>query len=191
MTIVLRAGAVTLRPFAPEDFDALWAEETRDRGAFDTPWAVDDAKAKHRVRERVKHSGTWRDERALDLAVEVEGALAGDVQTRRDPDYAPPGIYDVGIGLFIDRRGLGLGTVALELMTTFLFDEEQAVRVSLSTDIDNIAMRRAAEKAGFVYEGTMRGFWQVPEAAARDYALYARARADHESTSLNLPRSGG
>ena len=42
-------------------------------------------------------------------------------------------------------------------------------------------MRRAAEKAGFALEGMMRGFWHVPEQAARDYALYARTRADHEA----------
>ena len=190
MTIVLREGAVTLRPFEPEDFDVLWAEETHDRGAFDTPWAVDDAKAKARVRERVKRSGTWRNDRGLDLAVEVGGAVVGEVQARRDPDYAPPGIYDLGIGLFGDRRGQGVGTVALELMTAFLFDDEQAVRVSLSTDVDNIAMRRAAEKAGFSYEGTMRSFWRVPDGDARDYALYARSRADHDAVTLNSSTSG-
>jgi hypothetical protein len=27
----------------------------------------------------------------------------------------------------------------------------------------------------------MRGFWAVPDAPARDYALYARTRADHEA----------
>ena len=51
--------------------------------------------------------------------------------------------------------------------------------MQLSTDVDNLAMRRAAEKAGFSLEGVMRGFWNVPDAAARDYALYARTRADH------------
>jgi RimJ/RimL family protein N-acetyltransferase len=65
------------------------------------------------------------------------------------------------------------------LLTAFLFDEEQAVRVFLSTDLDNTAMRRAAEKAGFVQEGVLRGFWEVPDGSARDFALYARTRSDH------------
>ena len=43
-----------------------------------------------------------------------------------------------------------------------------------------LAMRRAAEKAGFRLEGIMRGFWLVDGQPARDYALYARTRADHE-----------
>ena len=181
MPIVLRGGAVTLRPFVPGDFDSLWAEETRDRGSFEAPWSVDDEKAMARVRARVEHSGTWRDQRVLDLAIEVDGKVIGDVQARRDPTYEPPGLFDLGIGLFRDHRGRGYGAVAITLITGFLFEEEQAVRVSLSTDVANAAMRRVAEKAGFSLEGIMRGFWQVPDGAARDYALYGRTRADHGS----------
>jgi RimJ/RimL family protein N-acetyltransferase len=181
VSIVLRDAGVTLRPFERGDFDVLWREETSDRGEFDTPWAADDDTAKARVRARVDQSGTWREGRVLDLAIVVEGSVVGDIQARRDVAYAPPGIYDLGIGLFADRRGTGVGTTAIRLLTAFLFDEEQAVRVTLSADLDNTAMRRVAEKAGFTQEGVMRGFWAVPGAAARDYALYARTRADHEA----------
>jgi RimJ/RimL family protein N-acetyltransferase len=179
MPIVLRDGAVTLRPFRPEESELLWAEETRDRGSFEAPWAVDDAAARARVGARVAHSGTWREQRVLDLAIEADGRLAGDVQARRDPSYEPPGVFDLGIGLFRDERGRGFGATALSLIAAFLFDQEHAVRVSLSTDVDNVAMRRAAEKAGFSLEGIMRGFWQVPDGPARDYVLYGRTLADH------------
>jgi RimJ/RimL family protein N-acetyltransferase len=177
--ILLRDGTVTLRPFAPGDLELLWTEETRDRGAFEAAWAADDGQAKARVRARVEHSGTWREGRVLDLAIEVDGRVVGDVQARRDPSFAPPGLYDLGIGLFGGHRGQGIGTTALRLMTDFLFEEERAIRVSLSTDVDNEAMRRAAEKAGFTCEGVMHGFWQVPDGAARDYALYAHTRSRH------------
>jgi RimJ/RimL family protein N-acetyltransferase len=179
---------VTLRPFVPDDFVLLWAEETRDRGSFEAPWAVDDEQAKARVKARVEHSGSWRDERVLDLAVEVDGRLVGDIQARRDPSYEPPGLFDLGIGLFRDHRARGVGTRVVALITAFLFDEEQAVRVSLSTDVDNMAMRRVAEKTGFAFEGIMRGFWRVPDGPARDYALYGRTRADHgASLAMSVP----
>jgi RimJ/RimL family protein N-acetyltransferase len=181
VTLVLREAGVTLRPFAQDDFALVWQEETRDRGAFEAPWSADDVTAKAQVRARVDHSGSWRDGRVLDLAVVVDDELAGDIQARRDPAYAPPGIYDLGIGLFATRRGRGVGTTAIRLFTRFLFDEEQAVRVTLSTDLENAAMRRVAEKAGFTQEGVMRGFWAVPDAPARDYALYSRTRADHDA----------
>lgn len=181
MNIVLQDVGVTLRPFLPAESEILWREETQDRGDFETPWAADDETAKARVRARVEGSGTWREGRVLDLAIEVDGHLVGDIQARRDVAYAPPGIYDLGIGVFAQRRGDGVGTTAIRLLTAFLFDEEQAVRVTLSTDLDNTAMRRVAEKAGFTQEGVMRGFWVVPDTPARDYALYARTRADHEA----------
>jgi RimJ/RimL family protein N-acetyltransferase len=181
VSLVLQDAGVTLRPFAPEDLDVLWREETRDRGEFETPWAADDDRARQRVRARVEHSGAWRDGRVLDLAVVVEGELVGDVQARRDPAYAPAGLFDLGIGLFAAGRGRGVGTIAIRLLTAFLFEEERAVRVTLSTDLDNTAMRRVAEKAGFTQEGVMRGFWAVPDGPARDYALYGRTRADHEA----------
>jgi RimJ/RimL family protein N-acetyltransferase len=177
--IVLQGAGVTLRPFRSEDFETLWREETRDRGAFETPWSGDDDRAKAKVHARVDHSGTWRDGRVLDLAIEVDGDLVGDIQARCDPEYAPPGLFDLGIGLFATSRDRGVGTTAIRLLTAFLFNEEQAVRVSLSTDLDNTAMRRVAEKAGFAQEGVMRGFWEVPDGPARDYALYARTRSDH------------
>ena len=195
MTVLLRDGAVTLRPFAPEEFDAVWAEETRDRGDFETPWSPDDAVARDRVLARIRDSGTWRDGRVMDLAVDVDGTVVGDVQARRDLHYTPPGIYDLGIGLFAGQRGQGIGVVAIALITAFLFDEEHAGRVSLSTDVDNAAMRRTAEKAGFRFEGILRGFWQVPDEDARDYALYGRTRSDHDAdraiAALNPTTPGG
>lgn len=181
MRVVLQDGAVRLRPFEPDEFDIVWGAETHDRGELEPAWAPDDHVAKASVHARVDHSGTWRDGRVLDLAIVVEGAVVGDVQARRDPAYAPPGVFDLGIGLFAGRRGQGIGTTAIRLLTAFLFDEERASRVTLSTDLDNAAMRRAAEKAGFTQEGVMRGFWAVADAPARDYALYGRTRSDHEA----------
>ena len=179
MRLRLQGGDVTLRPFDPAEFDLVWNEETRDRGEFDVAWSPTDERAKDRVRARVRESGSWRDQRVLDLAIEVQGRLAGDIQARRDLEYAPPGLFDLGVAVFGDSRGRGIGTMAVSLITAFLFDEENAARVSLSTDVDNVAMRRSAEKAGFTFEGVLRGFWVVRDAPARDYALYARTLADH------------
>ena len=56
-------------------------------------------------------------------------------------------------------------------------------------------MRRVADKAGFRFEGILRGFWKMPDGSARDYAMYARTRADHEAdhvaAALNHPVTGG
>jgi len=180
VTIRLLGDRVRVRPFREAEFDVLWAHETVDRGAFDTPHAADDPRLLQKVRARVTGSGTWRDGRFLDLAIEADGQLVGDLQARHDTEMTPPGLFELGIGLFPTARGQGYGTEAIALITRHLFEEEQASRVQLGTDVDNVAMRRAAEKAGFRLEGVMRGFWPVNGRPARNYALYARTRADHE-----------
>jgi hypothetical protein len=74
-----------------------------------------DEQARTRVQARInlRHMSNGR---VLDLAVEADSVLAGDVQAQRDLDYAPPGIFDLGIGLF-GERGLGAGR-SLRLVTT-------------------------------------------------------------------------
>lgn len=63
----------------------------------------------------------------------------------------------IGIGLYDPAvRGRGLGTEALRLWTTYLFDSTDALRLDLSTYSGNVAMCRAAEAAGFVLEGRLR-----------------------------------
>ena len=178
MSIRLRGTNVTLRPFRDGDFEALWAEETVDRGDFQAPVPADDS-SRERLRRRVEASGAWT-RTELMLAIESGGVLAGDVQARRDDDAMPPGLFEVGIGVFRGCRGHGLGTEALSLLTEYLFMDELAHRVQLSTDVDNLAMRRSAEKAGYSFEGVLRSYWPMPNGPARDYAMYARTRDDHE-----------
>lgn len=178
MTIRLQGPRVTLRAFRVGEDDILWAHERASR-APGGAWA-DEQVVRDRLRARAASSGTWTEQLSLLLAVEAHGRLIGDVQARTSHDVFPPGLYELGIDLFEVARGCGYGSETLEVLTRFLFDDEQAARVQLGTDVDNAAMRRAAEKAGFAFEGVMRGFWPVPGGDPRDYALYGRTRADHE-----------
>jgi RimJ/RimL family protein N-acetyltransferase len=187
VTIRLRGPHVTLRPFREGDFTALWAEETVDRGPFQAPVPADDA-YRERLRTRLEASGAWNRSELI-LAIECDGVLAGDVQVRRDDETMPPGLFDLGIGVFRSARGRGFGTEALSLLSDFLFEEEHANRVQLSTDVDNAAMRRSAEKAGFTFEGVLRAFWPVGDGTARDYVMYARTRNDHERSDRWIPAS--
>ncbi len=187
MSIRLRGAHVILRPFRHGEFETLWAEETADRGEFQATVPNDEA-YRARLRARVDASGAWTRAELL-LAIEAGSVLAGDVQARRDDETMPPGLFDVGIGVFRDCRGRGLGTEALSLLTDYLFVEELAHRVQLSTDVDNVAMRRAAEKAGYTFEGVLRSYWPLAGAAARDHAMYARIRDDHDRSDRWTPAS--
>jgi RimJ/RimL family protein N-acetyltransferase len=66
-------------------------------------------------------------------------------------------------------------------VTRYLFEDELAHRVQLSTAVDNTGMRRCAERAGFTFEGTLRWFLGPPSHPEPvDYAMYGRTRDDHE-----------
>jgi RimJ/RimL family protein N-acetyltransferase len=146
-------------------------------------WAKDGESEDHvleRLKARVRGETPFR---AVELAIEADGRLIGDVQGRRDPYLA--GLFEIGISLFDEvDRSQGFGREALMLMTAHLFDEEEAYRVQLSTDVGNMAMRRAAEAAGFTFEGVLRGFWPPKgEESAADYAMYAMTKSDYEGLS--------
>jgi RimJ/RimL family protein N-acetyltransferase len=187
VTLRLRGAQVVLRPFREGEFETLWAEETVDRGAFQAAVPNDDA-YRGRLRARVDASGGWT-RTELMLAIESSGVLAGDVQARRDDEAMPPGVFEVGIGVFRACRGRGVGTAALSLLTDHLFEDELAHRVQLSTDVDNVPMRRAAEKAGYAFEGVLRSYWPAPGGAPRDFAMYARTRDDHDRSDRWTPAS--
>jgi RimJ/RimL family protein N-acetyltransferase len=168
VTVRLRGDLVTLRAFREEEFDAVVDREA-------PPDAPEETRGK--IRERLWRSGDWADGE-LRMAVEAEGELVGDCQVRTSAWAMPPGVAEIGIALFEDATGHGYGTDTLRVLCTRLFDDDGVHRVQLSTDVDNAAMRRAAEKAGFTFEGVLRGFWRQDD-GLHDYAMYGRSRADH------------
>jgi RimJ/RimL family protein N-acetyltransferase len=177
VSIRLQGPRVTLRAFREGEFEVLWTEESRDRGPHETPWPQE---AREFLRTRCEASGQWRERSSLLLAVEAEERLIGDVQARTSTEVFPPGVFELGIALFPSGRDQGYGTEVVDLLSRYLFDDEHAARVQLGTDVENAAMCRVAEKAGFMFEGVMRGYWAMPDEPVKDFALYARTRADHE-----------
>jgi ribosomal-protein-alanine N-acetyltransferase len=175
--VVLSRGEVTLRPFREDELDRLLeitAVLPVDDGVH---WAPRDRESLSR---KIRSSGTWTPDGRIDLAVETEGRLVGEIQARCPKNSLPPGAFELGVELFDEAsRGRGIGTRAVGLMTALLFDEEGAHRVQLSTDVDNAAMRRTAERLGFAFEGVLRKFMPTSE-GLRDYAMYAMTRDDFE-----------
>lgn len=181
MTIRLRGDHVRLGPLTERAVPMFVAEMKS--------WGVD--VSAERVRERLANSGHW-DDHQLDLGIEVDGRLLGDIQARHCPRTDFPGHFEIGISLFeAADRGQGVGTEAVRLVADYLFDSERATRVQLATDVDNLPMRRLAERVGFRFEGVMRAFHQRPgEDAPRDYARYAITEADHREPGPESGRYG-
>jgi RimJ/RimL family protein N-acetyltransferase len=168
---------VTLRAFRTGEIDHLLS--------INRAWPADDgvhwgSRDRDALRRKIDASGRWTDAAALDMAIEADGQLVGEVQARQPRGGLPPGVFELGIEIFADAdRGSGLGVAALRSMVSHLFEEEQAHRVQLSTDIDNDAMRRCADHVGFGFEGINRGFMPTAQ-GPRDYAMYGMTRIDYE-----------
>ena len=165
---VLRGERVVLRPFRRDELDVA---------AGPHEGTVAELGSARRRRRRFERSGELVDG-FLDLAVEAEGRLVGDVGARRPPGSLPPGVYEVGIDLFDgEDRGKGYGTEAVRLLTDYLFESLDAERVQATTAVSNASMRRVFEKLGFLHEGTLRAF-MPGESGREDYVMYAVTRSD-------------
>ncbi len=155
-----------LRPFRADEFDLVWAAKRASSG-----WA--DGNARRRLRRRFERSGELH-QGLLELAVEVDGRVVGDVQARRPRHGLPEGVFELGIDLFDPAdRGKGIGRAAIAELTSLLFRDYGAGRVQASTAVDNVAARGALEALGFANEGVMRAFMPSPDGARVDYVLYA------------------
>jgi [ribosomal protein S5]-alanine N-acetyltransferase len=87
------------------------------------------------------------------------------------------GNYEIGIALFPDHRGRGIGTEAQRQLVEYLFNNTTAHRLQAGTEVENLAEQRSLEKVGFVREGVMRGV-HFRAGQWRDSIMYALIRED-------------
>lgn len=119
------------------------------------------------------------------LAVLRDGGLAGFVSwiaVLHGPQY-PCLAWMIGIALQPQHRGHGVGSVAQRLLAEHLFLSTDLDRVEAEVDVDNVAERRALDRAGFTEEGMVRGA-QLREGQRRDLVRFAILRADRETAAL-------
>ena len=162
---------VTVRPFRPDEAERVWELASGlDRSIMPTP------PDRHRMRRRVERSGRMVSGE-IDLAIEAEGRLVGDIQTHRAPRRAlRPGVFELGIVIYApEDRGHGWGSEAIALFTSWLFERAGATRVQAATEAANGAMRRTLQKVGYGERGTLVEF-------ARDYLLYAVDAAEWQAS---------
>jgi RimJ/RimL family protein N-acetyltransferase len=162
--LVIRGQRLLLRSLRPAEIEAEWqAMVTAD------PIAVAKLPDEAEFRARLARSGQLHDG-WLDLAVDVDGAPVGRVQTFVPP-HRPlaPGTFDLGIGLRADMRGKGYGREAVALLTDWLFEHAEALLVEAGTDPANHAMRAVFRRVGWREDGTVTEI-------GRDWVMYRITR---------------
>jgi RimJ/RimL family protein N-acetyltransferase len=119
--VILEGESVAIRPFRADELDAVLQGRTR-LGREALPGG---SRGRERLRIRLEQSGRIRRGR-IDLAIEADGRLVGEIQTYRPPDRAlPPAVYEIGVSLYDPTdRDKGWGTEAVRLFVDWLFGKE-------------------------------------------------------------------
>jgi RimJ/RimL family protein N-acetyltransferase len=176
VAVVLRGERVTLRPLREDEFAAVRAGQKGSAYGGRPP----DAASDRSLRGRIERSGELVDG-WLDLGIEVDGCLVGDIGARCPYGGFPPGVFELGISVFTEgERGKGIGREAVALLTNHLFDGLGAGRVQATTGVGNNAMRAVLRRLGFAEEGTLRAF-MPGDGGREDYVMYAVTRADWDA----------
>jgi RimJ/RimL family protein N-acetyltransferase len=89
-------------------------------------------------------------EGALVWFVTLKGQVIGDCGLHGAPN--PQGEVEIGYGLAEPSRGLGYASEFVPALAGWLLRQPDVSRVVANTDADNIASRRALERAGFKVE---------------------------------------
>jgi RimJ/RimL family protein N-acetyltransferase len=168
------AKNVSLRPVELKDLDLFDAEFASADGAGEFQWFGYTSFAA--VRRRFEENGLLGPDGGM-LSVACDGTTVGRVEWFPSVWGRPATstCWTIAIGLVADHRGKGIGTRAQAALVDYLFANTRAVRVQAFTDVENIAERRALEKAGFEFEGCLRkAQWRAGR--WHDQALYSTVR---------------
>jgi len=164
---------VTLRPIQKAELRRLvrlvWdpaASGEYESFGFRMDWAADLVRRWHEDR-------LVGDDRSY-LAVDVSRACAGWVNWRT---VARSSTFVIGIALFPDHRGHGIGTEAQRQLVAYLFDTTPVHRLQADTEVGNLAEQRSLEAVGFQREGLQRGA-HFRAGQWRDSVMYGLLRED-------------
>ena len=167
--IVIPGPRLLLRALRPEEIDGQWRAMVNS-----DPIAITQLPDEASFKARLRRSGHMEDG-WLDLAIDLDGAVIGRIQTFVPPGRRlPPGTFEVGIGLDAGVRGKGYGREALALFTGWLFEHAAAQVVEAPTDPANAPMRAVFGHVGWSLAGTVTEY-------GRAWVMYRITRQEWEA----------
>ena len=136
------------------------------------------AKAREIERRWAEDGLIGRDSAVLAVGLD-DGTCTGVVTWR---PVGETGNLEIGICVFPEFRGRGIGTEAQRQVVEYLFATTPVHRIQAGTEVDNVAEQRALERVGFRREGVARGF-AFRDGRWRDSILYGLLRDDPRGPS--------
>ncbi|MFI6108540.1 GNAT family N-acetyltransferase [Streptomyces sp. NPDC051310] len=151
--LALTTGRLLLRPFAPDDTDAVHAacQDPAIQRWTNVPSPYERHHAEQWTGVVVPEG--WHTGRSLDFAVvtPADGALVGAVGIRGEGP-----VREVGYWTAAEHRGNGYTLEAVTALARWAFTEQGCGRLEWRAEVGNTGSRAVAEKAGFRLEGVLR-----------------------------------
>jgi RimJ/RimL family protein N-acetyltransferase len=179
MVPTLANDRVLVRPLASGDLESLHAAVLESRDAVGrwmswchTDYSVRDAEEWIAHCRRGWEAGADREFGILDATSGEVLGCAGINQFNRVNNFA-----NLGYWVRTSCVGRGVASTAVLLLAKYAFGELKLSRIEIVAQVDNVASRRVAEKAGCKFEGVARSRI-LYRGQPRDAALYSLVPAD-------------
>ncbi len=155
----LRDGPIAVRPFRPDDVDAVVAacqdpEIQRWIPLIPIPYTDADARRYVMMTLQAWHDGTSAEFAIVDATTDL---LLGSIGLHLGPN---PRRYAIGYWVAPAARRRGVAVRAVRLVSRWGFERLHMQRLSLWTLPGNVASQAVAEAAGFRFEGLARN-WET------------------------------
>lgn len=118
------------------------------------------------------HNREGKAGRSISMAIWYENKIVGQISLGGVIYGALRGAH---IGYWVDQRyaNLGIVTEAVKTMTEYAFSVLELHRIEINIRPENIASRRVAEKAGYVFEGERPRFLHI-DGQWRDHLCFVK-----------------
>lgn len=150
---MIHSRTIQLRTVREADLDHLYVliTDIANRGDY-VPLHI---RSETTFKRQFHETGFWNDDDGRMLIVIPEDEIVGSIWFFKSVPYFDG--LEIGYTLFDpQRRGQGIMTEALSLLTDYLFQSRNIHRVQLIIADGNVASEKVAQKCGFTYEGTAR-----------------------------------
>ncbi|MFD2090867.1 GNAT family N-acetyltransferase [Blastococcus deserti] len=172
--VELDAGPFRLRPWRPEDIDAVWSAFQDDDIRL---WNGGGVQSREDALVLLGRRLDWTTgDHASWAVVDGDDVVLASVSLHsidRVQNNAEIGYWTAPVA-----RGRGVAAIAADAVCRWGFAALPIDRIELCHAVENTASGRVAEKAGFTFEGRRRRSYRYGDGVKRDELLWARLADD-------------